>query len=182
MFKEIVLKITQIITNPEAAWRKLKEHENHESFINRYLHPVFGVISLTTFVGGLWLVADGGLEIALKNTIISLVTVYGGYFIASYILNELFPKFGMSKDESKVQQFVGFSSALVYAIFIVSPLLPNLPILWIFAIYTVYIVYMGFEVYISVEEEQRVNFTGVATTVILLTPFIIKGILSILIK
>lgn len=82
MFKEIVLKITQIITNPEAAWRKLKGHENHESFINRYLHPVFGVISLTTFVGGLWLVADGGLEIALKNTIISLVTVYGGYFIA----------------------------------------------------------------------------------------------------
>ena len=31
MFKEIVLKIIQIITNPEAAWRKLKEHENHES-------------------------------------------------------------------------------------------------------------------------------------------------------
>ena len=182
MFKEIVVKIIQIITNPDEAWRKLEKHENHESFINRYLHPVFGIISLTTFVGGLWIVADGGLEIALKNTIISLVTVYGGYFIASYILNELMPKFGISKDEAKVQQFVGFASALVYAIFIVSPLLPDLPILWIFAIYTVYIVYMGFEVYITVEEEQRVNFTGVATTVILLTPFIIEKILAILIK
>lgn len=72
MFKEIVLKIIQIITNPEAAWRKLKEHENHESFINRYLHPVFGVISLTTFVGGLWIVVDGGLEIALKIQLLVL--------------------------------------------------------------------------------------------------------------
>lgn len=182
MFKEIVLKIVQIITAPEDSWHKLATRESHQTFINRYLHPIFGVISLTSFIGGLWIIQDGNIETALKSAIVSLVTVYGAYYIGSYILNEYLPRLGISKDESKIQQFVGYSSALIYAIFIVSPLLPNVPILWIFAIYTVYIVYTGYAVYIVGKEENRIHFTGVATTLILLTPAIIMGVLSILIK
>ena len=182
MLKEIVFRIIQIIAAPEDSWSKLSARESHQAFINRYLHPIFGVISLTAFIGELWIVQDGNIETALKSTIISLVTVYGGYYISSYILNEYLPRLGISKDESKVQRFVGYSSALVYSIFIVSPLLPNVPILWIFAVYTVYIVYTGYGLYITGVEENRIHFTGVATTFILFTPALIKGILSILIK
>lgn len=182
MLKEIILKIFQIITNPEASWEKLSTHESHDSFINRYLHPIFGVISLTSFVGGLWIVPDGNLQTALKSAIISLVTVYGGYYIASYILNEFLPRFNIPKDEPKVQQFVGYSSALIYALFIALPFLSDFFILWIFALYTVYIVYTGYGVYIVGKDEHRMNFTGVAATSILLTPAVINGILSFLIK
>lgn len=182
MLKEIILKIIQIITNPEASWRKLSAHKNHDSFINRYLHPIFGVISLTSFIGGLWIIPGGDLQTALKSAIVSLVTVYGGYYIASYILNEILPRFGIPKDEPKVQQFVGYASALIYALFITLPFLSDFFILWIFALYTVYIVYTGYGVYIIGKEEHRMNFTGVATTLILLTPTVINGILSILIK
>lgn len=182
MLKEIVLKIIRIITVPEDSWRKLAERESHQAFINRYLHPIFGVISLTSFIGGLWIIQDGNIESALKSAIISLVTVYGGYFISSYILNEYLPRLGISKDESKVQQFVGYSSALMYALFIVTPFFPNFIILRLFVLYTVYIVYTGYGVYIIGKEENGIHFTGVATTLILLTPALIMGILSILIK
>ena len=182
MFKEIVFRIIRITTAPEESWRKLAARESHQAFINRYLHPIFGVISLSSFIGGRWIIQDGNIETALKNAIISLVTVYGGYYISSYILNEYLPRLGISKDESKVQQFVGYSSALVYSIFVINPLLPNAPILWIFAIYTVYIVYTGYGVYIVGKEENRIHFTGVATTFILFTPTLVMFILSILIK
>ncbi len=180
MIKEIVLTIVRMITAPEVSWQKLSVSENHDSFLNRYLHPIFGVIALTTFVGGL--IADGAVQEALKNTIINLVTVYGGYYIGSYILNEFLPRFGISKNEPKVQQFVGYASAVMYALFIILPLLSDFFVLWMFALYTVYIVYTGYGVYIIGKEENRMNFTGVATTLILLTPAVIKGILSILIK
>lgn len=180
MIKEIVLTIVRMITAPEVSWRKLSVSENHDSFLNRYLHPTFGVIALTSFIGRL--IADGAVQEALKTTIINLVTVYGGYYIGSYILNEFLPRFGISKNEPKVQQFVGYASAVMYALFIVLPFLSDFFILWIFALYTVYIVYTGYGVYIVGKEENRMNFTGVATTLILLTPAVIKGILSILIK
>lgn len=182
MLKEITLKIIQLIIAPEKAWRKLSAHQNHEAFINRYLHPIFGVISLTSFIGGLWIVEGGNIEIALKESIRSLVTAYGGYYIASYILNEYLPRFGIPKNQLKTQQFVGYSSGLLYALYIITPFIPYLIILQLFTLYTVYIVYTGYGVYITGKEEHRMHFTGIATTFVLLTPAIIKGILSILIK
>ncbi|MDD4246128.1 MAG: hypothetical protein PHO84_03125, partial [Dysgonamonadaceae bacterium] len=182
MFKEIVFIIVRTITAPEISWRKLFEEKNHESFLNRYLYPIFGVIALTSFIGGLWFVPDGNLQIALKNSIINIVTVYGGYYIASYILNETLPRFGITKDESHVQQFVGYASALIYTLFIILPFLSDFFILWLFSFYTAYIVYMGYGVYISGYKDSQMSFTGVATALILITPALIKGILTFLIK
>lgn len=182
MIKEIVLLIVRMITAPEDSWRQLSAEKNHETFLNRYLYPVFGVIALTSFVGGLWFFPDGNLQSALKNSIINMVTVYGGYYIGSYILNEILPRLGIKKSEALVQQFVGYSSSLIYALFIVIPFLSDFFILWLFAIYTAYIVYTGYGIYIIGKEESRMNFTGIATAFILLTPAIIKAILSFLIN
>ena len=182
MFKKIVSLILSLITTPELTWRKLSAKEDHESFLNHYLYPIFGVIALTSFIGGLWFVTGGNLEIALKNTIINLVTIYGGYYIGSFILNEALPRFSIPKNELQVQQFVGYASALIYALFIVLPFLSDFFILWIFALYTAYIVYIGYGIYIKGREDNRMYFTGVATAAILLSPAIIKTILSFLIK
>ena len=87
-----------------------------------------------------------------------------------------------SYHDSKVQQFVGYSSALIYALFIILPFLSDFFILWMFALYTAYIVYTGFGLYIIGKEETRMSFTGIATALILLTPAAIKTILSFLIN
>lgn len=171
-----------MITAPEVLWRQLSKDKNHDSFLNRYLYPIFGIIALTSFIGGLWIVPDGNIQIALKKAIVSLVTVYGGYYIGSYVLNEWLPRLGISKDEPKVQQFVGYASALIYALFIFLPFLSDFFILWLFALYTAYIVYTGYGVYIKGKEEIRMSFTGIATALILLTPALIKTILSFLIN
>lgn len=181
MFKEIVLRIVLMITVPEESWRKLMANKNHETFLNRYLYPLFGIIALTSFIGGL-IVPDGDVQNALKSTIISLVTVYGGYYIGSYILNEYLPRLGIAKDEPKVQQFVGYASALIYALFIILPFFSDFFILWIFALYTAYIVYTGYGLYIIGKEETRMSFTGIATALILLTPAAINKILTFLIN
>lgn len=181
MFKEIVLRIVLMITVPEESWRKLMANKNHETFLNRYLYPLFGIIAFTSFIGGL-IVPDGDVQNALKSTIISLVTVYGGYYIGSYILNEYLPRLGIAKDEPKVQQFVGYASALIYALFIILPFFSDFFILWIFALYTAYIVYTGYGLYIIGKEETRMSFTGIATALILLTPAAINKILTFLIN
>lgn len=172
----------RMITVPHISWRKLSSHQNHEAFLNRYLYPIFGVITLTSFVGGLWMESNRDVQVALKGTIISLVTVYAGYYIASYVLNELLPRFGIAKDQTRVQHFVGYSSALIYALFIVLPFLSDFLVLWLFALYTAYIVYTGYGIFIVGKEEARMSFTGTATAIILLTPALIHLLLSIIIN
>ncbi len=94
----------------------------------------------------------------------------------------MLPKMGISKSESQVQQFVGYSSALIYSLFIILPFLSDFFVLWLFAFYTAYIVYAGYGVYIVGKENMRMYFTGLATASILLTPALIKVILSFLIN
>ena len=182
MIKEIIYIIIRMITAPEVSWRKLSADKNHAYFLNRYLYPIFGIIALTSFIGGLWVMPDGDTQMALKNTIINLTTVYAGYYIGSYILNEFLLRFGASKNQAEVQQFVGYASSLIYALFIILPFFSDFFVLWLFAFYTAYIVYIGYGIYIVGKEETRMSFTGIATALILLTPAIIKIILSFLIN
>lgn len=120
MWRDIFVTIAQLIVSPARGWREVDaEGQNENDFLNRFLHPVFGIIAVASFVGGLWFSQNGNVEIALKNTIISLVGIYGGYFIASYFLNELAPRFGMAKDIFRYRQFVAYSSVMLYVLDII---------------------------------------------------------------
>lgn len=182
MIRDIFFRIVQLITAPEKAWRTLFSEENElDYFLSRFLHPIFGFIALTSFIGGLWFTSEGNVQLALKNTIANVVAVFGGYFIASFFLNELAPRYGLIKNMPFFQQFVGYSSVALYAIYFIIPFIPYFFILWILAIYTLYIVYVGAPIYLRITEDQRMNFTIIATLFIVLSPLVLNGILSFII-
>lgn len=182
MIKDVFLLIIQLITAPGNAWRVLSSQDKDtEHFLNWFLHPVFGLIALTTFVGGRWFARNGNVELALKNTIVSLVSVFGGYFIASFLINELAPRYGLDKNMTLYQKFVGYSSVALYAIYLIIPFISDFFILWIFAIYTLYIVYAGTSVYLGVTDDRKMNFTVAATLFIVLSPLLLNGMLSFII-
>ena len=183
MLKYIFITIIRLTTSPQEAWQDLSdESQPQKKFEDKYLHPIIGIIAITSFFGGLWFTASGNLQLALKNTIIGTVTIFTGYYIAAYILKEVAIRFGLAKNEEVFQRFVGYSSALMFALYIVLPLLPDFFILWFFAFYTAYIVYIGAVVYLNVREDKQMNFTVIATILILLIPALINTFLKILIK
>lgn len=115
MWRDIFITIAQLIVASPRAWKDVeKEKRTQHEFLYRFLHPIFGIIAFTSFVGGLWFVREGNVENALKGAIISVVGVYGGYFIAAYLLNEIAPRFGLSKEPAPLSAIhrLCFSSAL----------------------------------------------------------------------
>lgn len=77
------------------------------------------------------------------------------------------------------QRFVGYSSSLMFALNIVLMLLPE----FFFCVYLYYIRFISWEgagPYMQVEEKIRLKFVGIATGLILLTPWLIEVILSML--
>ena len=118
----------------------------------------------------------------MKQAIIVVVAVYGGYFIASYVLNEVAEKFSLKKNMPMFKKYVGFSSVVIYLLYLITPFFSNFIILWLLALYTVHILYIGAQYYLKVDKQNHLNFTLLSSAFILFTPAAISLLFSIIIK
>lgn len=183
MWREIFVTIARLLTASPAEWKELRKAEQDpHSFLSRFLHPIFGIIVIVAYVGGMWIASDGNIENALKKSIIAVVGVYGGYLISSYFLNEMAPRFGVKRDLFLFRKFVGYASIVIYLLIILTSLLPRLFILWVFVFYTIYLVNAGAIYFLNVTKDKQVEFTVVASAAIIFVPFLICVIFSYLIR
>jgi len=183
MFKEIFLTIIHLIASPQSAWKVIKmEDEDQQDFLSKFLHPVFGIIALTSFIGGLWFTRDGNVELALKTTIVNIITLYGGYLVTAHIVNEISFRYDLQKQLFTFRRFIGYSSVVIYSLYIIMPFFSDFFILWLFSVYTAYIVYIGAGVFFEIAENKKKKFTIASTTLILFIPLIINAIMNFLIK
>ena len=89
MFSEIFKIIVAIISQPLKTWEILaKKEEDGEAFLSRFVYPLIGVVSVAAFVGVLFTRKEFDVELALKSSIRTLVSVFGGFYLTSYLLNE----------------------------------------------------------------------------------------------
>ena len=179
MYKEILRRIIAIISQPRRTWHLLaKRKENNEEFLASFIYPLIGLMTVVAFLGILFTRKEFDVELALKSSIKTLVSSFGGFFLAAYILNELWQSwFNQKKDMQLWQQFVGYASSLMFALNIVLMLLPEFFFLRIFIVYTIYIVWEGADEYLGLDEKVRLKFVLTATAIILLMPTVIEFIL-----
>lgn len=182
MYKELFKWVIVLISQPRRAWEMLtQKEEKGDEFLTRFVYPLIGLVTIAAFVGILFTRKEFDVELALKSSIKTLLSSFGGFFLSAYLLNELWGgMFHREKDLKLCQRFVGYSSALIFTLNLVLMLLPEFFFLRIFILYTFYIVWEGAEPYMHVEEEIRLKFAGIATAIILLVPEIIGIILSML--
>ncbi len=183
MYKTIIRTVFRLIVSPKAAWQSIAgREENHQEFLNGFLYPVFGVVALASFVGGLWFVPDGSLQSALKQTIVNTVTVFGGFYLSAYVLNELAPRLNLVKSLLDWQRFAGYASIVVYLLFVILAFAPEFVIARLLVFYTVYIVFAGADAFWDIPDGSTMNFTVTASSLLILAPLSIYGILGLLIR
>jgi hypothetical protein len=184
MYKELFKWVIAIVSQPGKAWGVLsKKEEKGDEFLTRFVYPLIGLITVAAFVGILFKQKEFSVELALKSSIKALVSYFGGFFLASYFLNELWQSvFKQEKDIKLCQRFVGYSSALMYSLSIILLLLPvsDFFFLRIFILYTVYIVWEGATPYMQVSDAIRLKFTIIASVLIVSLPEIIGLLLFML--
>lgn len=182
MVKELVRLIVDLIFQPTDTWKRLSEKEmDHAVFMKKILYPMIILLTVTAFAGVLFTRKEFDFELAIKSAILAFLTFYGGFYLAVYVLNEVLVKFlKLPKDIKLYARFVGFSSLLMYTIYILLKLIPQFFFLSIFYLYTVYIVWEGAGPYLKISENERLKFTVISTATILLVPFLIDLILLFL--
>ena len=177
MYKNLFNTAISLIFKPSEAWRVLNEKDtnDNESFLSGYVYPFIGMITLAAFVGALLTRKELDFQVALKAAILVLVSFFCSFFISTYIINELWHTFfHRERNMKRCQCFVGYSSSLMYALYIILSLLPEFFFLRILVLYTVYIIWEGAIPYMGVSESEQLKFVSISTIVIVLTPLIIE--------
>lgn len=183
MFSRLFKTAISLILKPSDAWKELseKQSDDHESFLSGYIYPFIGLITLATFVGILFTRKGYDLQIALKESIVVLLSMFGGFFIASWSVNVLWQKtFHRAPDVKLCRCFVGYSSSLLYCLTIVTSLVPDFFFLRIVVLYTTYIVWEGAIPYMETKESEQLKFVGISTLIIIMTPLAIEFMVGFL--
>ncbi|MDR3128764.1 MAG: hypothetical protein LBU03_00700 [Tannerellaceae bacterium] len=182
MYKDLFKLAVLLISRPGKAWEILAcREEKQDVVLGRFVYPLIGMLTLSAFLGEMLLSKEFEVEMALKASVRELTAVFGGFFLAAYALNELGVRmFNREKDVALWQRFIGYSSCLMYILNAILMLIPEFFFLRVFLLYTFYIVWEGAGIYMPVEEYDRMKFTGIVTLAILVTPYLIRFALSLL--
>jgi len=182
MLNLIFKRLTGLILRPRETWLALAElREDKQTFLTQFLYPLMGIIVLAAFLGVFFTTKDFDFEVALKVTIRTAIAVVGGFYLEAYLLNEARKgMFNQQKNLELCRFFVGYASALMFVMYIITSLLPDFFFLKIFVLFTVYMIWEGAVTYMRVNEEERMKFTVIASCIVILTPFVIEHALRML--
>ncbi|MDR2087083.1 MAG: YIP1 family protein [Dysgonamonadaceae bacterium] len=181
MLKQLFILLFALITDPNKAWNRLAEKQEdrrNEDFYKSYLYPVVGLIALLSFTGTLFALGKFDVQIALKIVIKQIAVYFGGFYLASIVFSEwLFPRFKEGKDIHLCERFIGYSSALIYAVAMLKSLL-DWPFLPLIVFYSIYMIWEGVVNYLKVEEENLVKCTLLSGIIVLFFPVALEFLIE----
>ena len=183
MYKNLFDTVISLIFKPYDAWQELTEKrtEDGDKFLSNFVYPFIGMITIAAFIGILFTRKEFDAQIALKSAILALLSVLGGFFLASYFVNEVWRSiFHRERDMKLCQSFVGYSSSLMFSLNILLSLLPEFFFLRFLVLYTIRIVWDGAIPYMNVKELEQLKFTSISTAIIIITPTVLEFSIGLL--
>jgi hypothetical protein len=182
MFREIFNRLAGLIFKPADMWKQLSgREEDQETFFARYLCPLLGLTALAAFTGVLCSRKEFSVEIALKSAIKATTSMMAGYFLAARLLNELWQVlFRRPANLRDWYCFTGYASAPMFALNMALALVPEFFFLRVGVLYTAFVIWEGAVPYLSVRDDERLKFTVITSTLVIVAPLAIDYLLFLL--
>ncbi len=182
-YKELFNIAMKLISSPVKAWEGIFMEKDRRKVFITFVYPMIGLCGLSVFIGSLLTNGWGGpqsFQIAMTNCCAVAVALFGGYFLAAYVINEMGTRmFGMLANLSLAQQFAGYALVVPFLLQIVTGLLPDFRIIaWLLQFYIVYVVWEGVPIMMRVEEKQRLKYTLLSSLLLILCPTVIQFVFN----
>lgn len=172
----------RLISSPAKAWEEISIEDRRLVF-TKFVYPMIGLCGLAVFIGSLVDNGWGGpqsFQLAMTNCCAVAVALFGGYFLASYIINSLQIRlFGMPNNIHLTQQFAGYALVVTFLIRMITGILPNLTIIGLLLqFYIVYVIWEGTIIIMGVKEKNRLRYTLMVSAILLICPAIIQYVFN----
>lgn len=179
---DILKNILVLIASPRVGWEDINVGGIATSRVMRVaFFPLLAVLAITTFVP---MAYDKTITVSmsLMMAIINFSSYFFSYYIVCYLLGGFYPQLVKTKGATaRLHELVLYSLIYLVLLAIIANVLPiNFTPIFFMMTYLVWIVYRGTH-YMGLEKQQESRFLIVASALLLLTPFIIQRLLSMLI-
>ena len=178
-YKELFNRTVQLISSPAQAWLDIAKEEDRKKVMSEFVYPMIGLCGLSVFIGTFIGNTAGvsGFQIAMTRCCATFVSLFGGFFLASYLTNLLGKKMLEREEETDLnRQFVGYGMVVIFALNIISGLFSISILHWILQFYTVFVVYEGARSLMNVDEKNLTRYTLCASVIIMLCPSLIASV------
>ena len=178
-----------LISSPAKAWEEIRLEEDRRKVFTAFVYPMIGLCGLSVFIGSLLAKGWGGPEsfqYAMTQCCAVAVSLFGGYFLAAYLINGMRVKmFMMDSDMPLTQQFAAYCRTLISldcccsSMILKSGILPDFNIIGLLLqFYIVYVVWEGASTLMKVEEKDRLRFTIISSILLIACPMLIQFIFN----
>jgi len=178
-YKELFNRMLLLLSSPAKAWADIAQEDNRKKVMSEFVYPLIGLCGLSVFVGTFIGNTAGvsAFQIAMSRCCATFVSLFGGFFLASYLMN-LLGKNVLGRDDEKDlnQQFVGYAMVVTFALDIVSGLFSISLLHWIFQFYTIFVVYEGARTLMGVDTKNLTRYSLIASVIIIVCPGLIATV------
>lgn len=171
----------ELVSSPAKAWEEISREEDRRKVLSAFVYPMIGLCGLSVFIGTFIGNTAGvaAFQIAMTRCCAAFVSLFGGYFLAAYAINQVGKKLLQRGDQYELnQQFVGYSLVVTFVLDIISGLLSISILHWILQFYTVFVVFEGARTLMKVEEAKLTRYTLIASVIIIVCPALIAFIFN----
>ena len=98
-------------------WEEIGREEDRRKVLGAFVYPMIGLCGLSVFIGTFIGNTEGAaaFQIAMTRCCAIFVSLFGGYFLAAYAIDQLGKKLLGREDQYELnQQFVGYSQWVVF--------------------------------------------------------------------
>ena len=182
-YKELIHIAIQLISSPVRAWEEIRLQEDRRKVFTAFVYPMIGLCGLSVFIGSLLVKGWDGPEsfqYAMTQCCAVAVSLFGGYFLAAYLINGLCVRmFQMNNDMLLTQQFAGYALVVPFLLQIIIGVLPDFNIIaLLLQFYIVYVVWEGSIVLMDVTEKDRLRFTILSSILLIAFPVVIQFVFN----
>lgn len=131
-YKDLFHIAILLISSPARAWEEISLEDRRKVF-TAFVYPMIGLCGLSVFIGSLMKMGWDGpqsFQYAMTQCCAVAVSLFGGYFLAAYLINGLRVRmFMLDSDIPLAQQFAGYALVVVFMLRIVIGILPDFGIM-----------------------------------------------------
>lgn len=178
-YKELFNRVVLLISSPAKAWREIIHEEDRKKMLGAFVYPMIGFCGLSVFIGTFIgnTAGTAAFQIAMTRCCATFVSLFGGFFLASYLVDLLGQKM-LERNENPAlnQQFVGYAMVVTFVLDMISGLFSIFILRWILQFYTVFVVYEGARSLMKVDEKNLTRYSLIASLIIMICPSVIAAI------
>ena len=183
-YKELFGRLFSLMASPKKTWTEITVESPRRDVMATFVYPLIALCGLAVLLSAFM---HEGLkrevyQPALMDMLSCCIALFGGFFLASYLLDMVSQKYlGRNADMPLAQLFVGYAMGVVFVAEVLVVLFPQFFIFkWVLQFYVCYIVWEGSDVIWGVDEDKRLVFMAIASAAIVFSPVIIRMVFNTL--